>query len=64
MLLLMFVNAVWCEAAYLMDVREVGMEYYACLKEQSTWEALSDCYAGYIASVGDALTQLANCVYM
>jgi hypothetical protein len=63
MLLLMFVNAVWCEVYFLVDGREAGAAYASCLGAASDVEARVACFHGFLEAVGNATFDYFSCMY-
>ncbi len=63
MLLLMFVNAVWCEVYYLLEAQEAGEAYTNCLSAATSADAMSVCFFGFLEAVGNATFDFVGCMY-
>lgn len=63
MLLLMFVNAVWCEVYYLLEAQEAGEAYTSCLSAATDADAMSACFLGFLEAAGTATFDFFGCMY-
>ncbi len=63
MLLLMFVNAVWCEVYYLLDAQEAGEAYTNCLGTATDADTRLACFHGFLEAVGTATIDFVGCMY-
>jgi len=62
-MLLMLVNAVWCQVHFLLESKEAGEAYEACLSTAHDAEARFACYLGFFEAVGHASIELFSCMY-
>lgn len=62
-MLLMLVNAVWCEVYFLLESKAAREAYEACLSTAHNADARFACYLGVLDAVGNATIELFSCMY-
>jgi hypothetical protein len=62
-MVLMFVNAVWCEVYLLIEAQAAGDDYMNCLNAATDASARLACLQGFFEAVGRATIEFVSCMY-